>query len=232
MGVRRFYREAVGGVRAGENVVLLDGRSAKTAGGSVLALPTPELADVVAAEWAAQAELIDFSAMPATRLAFTVIDRGVAVHPDLAREVARYAGADTLCYPVERPRALAERQDALWTPWRAWALDTLDLRFEDAGAALHRLQPQNTLEAVEKLAAELDPFSLAGLVFACGLYGSAILALAVQRRALTAFEAFDLSRLEEVFQAEQWGLDAEAEARTTGLRGEAGMLELWFDALT
>ena len=171
-------------------------------------------------------------AMPATRLAFTVIDRGVAVHADLAREAARYAGSDTLCYPVEFPRALAEQQAALWTPWRDWARETLGLRFETAGAALHHVQPPETLAGVEAIAAALDPFGLASVVFACGLYGSAILALAVQRRALDGVQAFELSRLEEAFQAEQWGLDIEAEARAEALRAEAAMLERWFAALS
>ena len=231
MRLRRFYREAAPGPVAGGHGVLLDGKTAKTAGGAVLAAPTPELAAVLAAEWEAQVELIDFNVMPATRLAFTVIDRGVAVHADLAREAARYAGADTLCYPAERPRALAERQAALWTPWRDWANGTLGLRFETAGAVLHHTQSPETLAGVEAIAAALDPFSLAGVVFACGLYGSAILALAVQRRALDAVEAFELSRAEEVFQAEQWGLDAEAEARTQAHRAEAAMLAPWFAAL-
>jgi chaperone required for assembly of F1-ATPase len=229
---RRFYREAALGPAAGGHGVLLDGKLARTAGGAALAAPTPELAAVLASEWQAQAEVIDFAAMPATRLAFTVIDRGGgAVHADLAKEAARYAGSDTLCYPVERPRALAERQSALWAPWRDWARDTLGLRFETAGAALHHAQPPETLARVEAIAAALDPFSLAGVVFACGLYGSAILALAVQRRALDAGAAFDLSRLEEAFQAEQWGLDAEAEARAEAQRAEAAMLERWFAAL-
>lgn len=229
--VRRFYREAALGPVTGGHGVLLDGKTAKTAGGAVLSTPTPELAALLAAEWEAQVELIDFNVMPATRLAFTVIDRGAAVHADLAKEAARYAGSDTLCYPVELPRALAKQQAVLWTPWRDWARDTLGLRFETAGEALHHAQPPETLAGVEAIAAALDPFSLAGVVFACGLYGSAILALAVQRRALDAVRAFDLSRVEEAFQAEQWGLDAEAGARAEALRGEAGMLERWFAAL-
>jgi chaperone required for assembly of F1-ATPase len=231
MRVRRFYREAAPGAVAGGHGVLLDGEMARTAGGTVLAVPTPELAAVLASEWRAQAEFIDFTAMPATRLAFTVIDRGGGVHTDLAKEAARYAGSDTLCYPAERPRALAQRQAALWTPWRDWALETLGLRFETAGAALHHVQPPETLAGLETVTAALDPFSLAGVVFACGLYGSAILALAVQRRALDSTAAFDLSRIEEAFQAEQWGPDVEAEARTDAVRAEADMLERWFAAL-
>lgn len=229
--VRRFYGQAAPGPVAGGHGVLLDGKPARTAGGAVLAAPASALAAVLADEWQAQVEIIDFNLMPATRLAFTVIDRGVAVHADLAKEAARYAGSDTLCYPVTRPRGLADRQAALWTPWRQWAEDSLGLRFETAGEALHHRQPPETLAGVEAVAAALDPFALAGVVFACGLYGSAILALAVQRRALHAVEAFDLSRLEEIVQAEQWGVDAEAEARTEAQRVEAGMLEQWFAAL-
>jgi chaperone required for assembly of F1-ATPase len=89
----------------------------------------------------------------------------------------------------------------------------------------------STIVATEALALELSAFALTGLVFACGLYGSAILGLAVQRRALEAVDAFDLSRVEEAYQAEQWGLDAEAEARAAGLRSEAAMLGDWFAAL-
>ena len=69
------------------------------------------------------------------------------------------------------------------------------------------------------------------MLFGAGLYESSILALAVQRRALDAVEAFELSRLEEAFQIEQWGLDSEAEARNAALRVEAAMLEHWFAAL-
>ena len=49
---------------------------------------------------------------------------------------------------------------------------------------------------------------------AAGLFGSAILALALQRGRLTGEAAFDLSRLDEAFQEEQWGVDAEAAVRS------------------
>lgn len=231
MRVRRFYKEAAAGAVEGGHAILLDGRPAKTAGGGKLITPTLAMAEVLAGEWAAQAEFIDFSYMPATRLAFTAIDRGAEAHAGLAKEAARYAGSDTLCYPAVSPTPLVKRQDDLWTPWRRWAADELGLRFDTADGALHVTQPADTLQGVEQIAAALDDFSLTGLVFACGLFGSAILALAVQRRALDAKVAYELSRLEEAFQAEQWGLDPEAEARTEALREEAAMLELWFAAL-
>jgi chaperone required for assembly of F1-ATPase len=39
-----------------------------------------------------------------------------------------------------------------------------------------------------------------------------VLGLAVSRRALAATEAWELSRIDETWQEEQWGRDAEAEA--------------------
>jgi chaperone required for assembly of F1-ATPase len=59
-----------------------------------------------------------------------------------------------------------------------------------------------------------------------------ILGLAVERKRLTAAAAFELSRIDEAFQAEQWGEDAEAARRTERSRAEARALDLWFDALT
>lgn len=231
MRVRRFYTDAsVGAVEQGF-AVMLDGRLAKTAAARPLAVPTGALAALLVDEWAAQGEHIDFTAMPATRLAFTVLDRSVDVHAELAKEVARYASGDTLCFPVETPRPLAERQDRLWRPWRDWAARELGLRFEVAGGLLDRPQPPVTVTGAERIAGALSPFALTGLTFAAGLYGSAILAFAVERGALDAVEAFELSRLEEAFQAEQWGLDAEAEARTAALREEAAMIGRWFAAL-
>ena len=70
------------------------------------------------------------------------------------------------------------------------------------------------------LALELDDFSLTGLAWAAGLFGSAILALAVQRCELDAATAFDLSHLDEAFQAEQWG-KRRAAARAAAMRDDA-----------
>jgi chaperone required for assembly of F1-ATPase len=229
--IRRFYKEAVVGTGEHGFTVLLDGRTAKTSGGAVLAAPTRALAELLAAEWGAQGEHIDFASMPATRLAFTAIDRGGQARDGLAKEVARYAGSDTLCYLAEGPRALVERQRAQWAPWRDWAARDLGLRFEATDGLMHTPQPRETLTAVEAMAEALPDLALTGLVFAAGLYGSAILALAVQRGALDAVEAFELSRLEEVVQAEQWGQDAEAQARTEALREEAAIIGRWFVAL-
>ena len=53
----------------------------------------------------------------------------------------------------------------------------------------------------------------------------------MRRGELTADAAFDLSRLDETFQEERWGVDAEAAARADAMAREAVTLGLWFAAL-
>jgi chaperone required for assembly of F1-ATPase len=229
--IRRFYKDVTVEPRDGGWAVLLDGRGAKTPDRAPLRLPTEALARLAAEEWVAQGEFIAFPSMPATRLAFTAIDRVPAARAALAAEVARYAGADLLCYFAEAPEALLLRQTQSWGPLLDWAEAELGLRFERAAGIVHRPQPPETLSRVEALAAELDDWALAGLSYAAPLFGSAVLALAVQRARLSGEEAFGASRVDETYQEEFWGVDAEAAERAANMRAEAVMLGRWFAAL-
>ena len=229
--IRRFHKAASAAPKDGGWAVLLDGRGAKTPAGAPLTLPNEALARQSAAEWDAQGEFIRFPTMPVTRLAFTVIDHLSGARAAVAAEVARYAGSDLLCYFAEEPQRLVERQAREWGPILDWAEAELGLRLERTAGIVHRPQPAETLARVEALAAELDDFALAGLAHATPLFGSAVLALALQRGRLSGAEAFALSRLDEAHQEEQWGVDAEAAERAERLGGEAAMLDRWFAAL-
>ncbi len=228
---RRFYKEVGVAPRDGGFTLLLDGRGAKTPAGSPLVVPTEALARLVAAEWDAQAEQIDLSAMPANRLAATVIDRTAAAGAAVAAEVARYAGSDAICYFAEVPATLVEAQVQRWGPLLDWARDELGVELHRVAGVIPMTQPDAALARVEALVAALEPFAQGGVAFATPLFGSAVLALALQRGQLHADAAFDLSRLEQAYQEERWGVDAEAADRTAHQREEARMVGLWFEAL-
>ena len=228
---KRFYKTAEAAALDEGFGVRLDGRALKTPQGRPLVLPTQASAELVAGEWAGQGERIIVADMPATRLAFTAIDRVAGAREEVAGEVARYAGADLLCYFAEAPEALAVRQQAGWAPLLDWASSELGLDLTPAAGIVHRPQPPQTLEAVEALALRLDDHALTGLAHAAALLGSAVLALALERGRIGGEEAFDLSRLDEAFQEEQWGVDAEAADRAARLRAEAEVLDKWFRSL-
>ncbi len=229
--IKRFYKAAEAQPHAGGFAIALDGRRAKTPAGALLLLPTKAAGEVVAAEWGAQGEWIEFAAMPASRHAFTALDRVSQARAETAAELARFAGSDLLCYFAQEPKALVARQHAQWAPVLDWAEDELGLLFLRAEGITYQAQPPATLKAVEDLANGLDDFALAGLAWGGALFSSTILALALLRGRLSGEEAFELSRLDEAFQIEQWGEDAEAAERTAKMRVEAIALEQWFAAL-
>jgi chaperone required for assembly of F1-ATPase len=228
---KRFYRAVVIADQEAGIAVTLDGRTAKTPAGKRLIVPKHALAEAIRAEWAAQADVIDFASMPLTRLAFTALDLAASAHEAMAQSLARCAEADALCYFADAPQDLASRQIAQWSPVLDWAAQALDLRFVLATGVIHVPQPPETLARVADLARALDRFSLTGLAFAAGLFESAVLALAVQRQRLTGPEAFALARLEEAYQEDRWGVDVEAAARTAALHRDALAVGRWFEAL-
>ena len=107
----------------------------------------------------------------------------------------------------------------------------MGVALEPATGVVHRPQSPEAVARVKAHALSLDDFRLTGLATAVPLLGSAVLALALERGALSGVEAFETSRVDEIFQEDQWGVDAEAAERTEARRAEAALLERWFVAL-
>lgn len=228
---KRFYKTAVA-ERLGEAwTVSLDGRTIKTPDRNALALPTRALAEALAAEWNAQGEHIDLGALYLTRLANVAIDKVADARDGLADELARYCETDLICHIAEEPEELIALEEGHWAPVREWAADTLGVILVTTEGVRAAPQPDASLDAARDYALSLDDFRLAALVYACALYGSALLAMAVCEGALPAEEAFEMSRLDEAWQMARWGEDEEALAAAEAKRAEARAIGKWFGGL-
>ena len=208
----RFY--AAAGVReAGDGyAVTLDGQPVRTPARRPLAAPTLALAQAIAAEWEAQREVIDPAKMPLTRLANAVID-GVAEQPGpVAAEIEKYLASDLLFYRAASPQELRERQAALWDPILAWARDTLGAHFKLGEGVVHVAQPETALKAAAA-AMPTDPWRLGALHVITTLTGSALIALAMSRGALSAEAAWQAAHIDEDWNMAQWGKDEMAMER-------------------
>jgi chaperone required for assembly of F1-ATPase len=217
----RFYKEVTVQQRDGTFVLLLDGRAAKSPGKNYLALPCLAAARALADEWSAQGETIDPAAMPLTRIVNSAID-GVACRLDATvDEIARYAGADLVCYRAAGPRTLTEAQAAAWDPVLAFAREKLGAHFICTEGVVFVEQPEPVRvrgavkEAVKQIAnsGPAAPFALAALHVMTTLTGSVLLALAVAHGKLTSIEAWVAAHVDEDFEMRAWGEDAEASRR-------------------
>lgn len=228
---RRFYKAVTVVEVEGGHGIRLDGRTLRTPRAATLILPTRAVADQIAAEWNAQTDIIEMATMHATRLANTAIETIGGSRQGVANQIADYAASDLVCYFAEAPAALLQQQEEAWGPVLARAKTDEGLAFERCVGIVHRPQPPETLARVRQIALGLDDFGLAGLAFGVPLFGSAVLAISLLRGWLSGEAAFELSRVDEMFQESQWGVDAEAAERVARLRVEATMLDRWFRGL-
>ena len=193
--------------------LLLDGKPVRTPAKKDLLLPTRALAEAVAAEWDAQTERIDPTTMPLTRLANSAIDGVTGREAEVRADIVKYAGSDLVCYRAEGPEALVARQADAWNPILEWAATDLGVRLILAQGVMPVVQPQAALARIAEAVQPLSPFQLAGLHVATTLTGSAVLALAILRGRLMPQEAWATAHVDEDYQIELWGADAEAESR-------------------
>jgi chaperone required for assembly of F1-ATPase len=212
--VGRFYKAVEVREADGRHALLLDGRAARTPGRNPLAAKSRALMLEAAAEWERQSEIVNPTGMPLTRLLNSAIDGVAHTMAETRADILGYAGSDLLCYRAEEPDTLVTRQAHAFDPVLRWAEESLGARLNVTTGVMHVAQPAEGLAAI---AAALDtyddPVAFAALSVMTTLTGSALLALAVARGFLSREAAWQAAHVDEDFQAERWGADAEATAR-------------------
>ncbi len=211
--MKRVYETvAVEGADAGF-AVTLDGNGMRTPAGTPLVVPSRAMADAIADEWSRQGETVEPWTMPFTRLANAVIDGVVARKDSVVESLTRYGGSDLLCYRAEEPEELAARQAAHWEPLLDWVRERFGIQLR-VGKGLNPVdQPESALEKLRSVFQNCDPYTLASAHTAASISGSAVIALALVHDRLDLDAAWSASRVDEDWQIEKWGEDAEAAVR-------------------
>ncbi|MGC1776481.1 MAG: ATP12 family protein [Xanthobacteraceae bacterium] len=233
---REFQRRSYGDVGIEEgpsgHCVTVDGKPVRTPARRILAVPSGSLAQAIADEWRAQREVIDPATMPLTRLANAIID-GVADTPGpVAAEIKKYLASDLLFYRADAPQRLRDRQAALWDPILLWAREALGADFKLGEGIVYVAQADAALRAAA-VAMPGDPWLVGALHTVTTLTGSALIALALLRSAITPEQAWQAAHVDEDWNMEQWGRDelalerrvfrfAEFQAAATVLRALQG----------
>ncbi|NQV82892.1 MAG: ATPase [Rhodospirillales bacterium] len=217
---KRFFDTSGIEPTEGGFAVTLDGRQIKTQGGVPLILPQQGLAAAVAAEWDAQEKNIRPDTMPITGLCCTTLDTVTSARQSIIDQLVKYGEHDQLCYRTDEPEDLAIQQQAQWQPLLDWAAETLGVRLNVTVGILSVDQPGEALVNLRRAVEALDDFHLTALASITQAAGSLIVGLAVIGGRLDFQSAFDLSQLEETWQASKWGEDLEAAGRRAALLGE------------
>ncbi len=209
---KRFWKAATAEPCEGGYAVRLDGRAVKTPAKAAFVVPTLALAQAAAAEWDAQESVVKPDSMPVTRAINSAIDKLSVQFDEVVGLLAAYGASDLLCYRATGPEGLVARQAAGWDPLLDWAAQALGTPLVTTAGIIHIDQPADSIARLHVLTAAFDRFRLAAFHDLVAISGSLILAFAVTHGRLSPEEAFDLSRIDEAWQVEIWGVDEEAAA--------------------
>ncbi len=218
--MKRFWTAAEAGQTGGGWGVALDGRPLRTPKRAPLEVPTQALARAIAAEWAAVVDEVTPAAMPLTGVANAAIDIVGADPQGFAASLAAYGETDLTCYRADGPQQLVARQVAAWEPPLKAVEARHGLLFCRTAGVMHVRQPPETVARLHRLLGGLSPWQLAPLQPLVTLTGSVVLGLSVLEGLLDAQAAFAAAHLDDLWQAEQWGADALAEADRAGRRAQ------------
>jgi len=212
--VKRFYKDATASVaKSGKYAVLLDDKPIKTKSKQSLEVPTLALAEKVASEWQAQGTEIKPDTMPFMTLSSTTIDSVIPQVEAIALNLAAYGGSDLVCYRAENPDSLIKLQHDAWQPLVAWVKDRYGIRLIVTSGVVHVAQDAASLAKFNDIVLAFDAYRLTVLHEFTTLSGSLVIALAIMDGHITAEEGLERSLVDETFQANFWGADAEADAR-------------------
>lgn len=218
---RRFWKEvSVAGAGPGLFAVELDGRRLKTPGKHDLAVPSQALAQAIAGEWDAVDKTVDPAAMPMTQLANTMIERIGGQRAAIIDELMRYVDSDALCYEASEPEDLVARQQAEWAPVRAWVNARLGVTVRVTSGLMPQDQPQAVHGALRHALEAMDAPTLTAFQVVAGAVGSWCAALGFVAGFGDADQIYRTALLEELYQADLWGEDWEAQDRRDALRAD------------
>lgn len=229
--MQRFYESVTVETleAASAYAVKLDSKPVQTPARNPLQVPSSALAQAIAAEWEAQSGEIAVEAMPLTQVAATALDRISPDTPSYAGQIAAYGETDLVCYRTDNPQPLAARQTAAWQPLVDWAAETFSAPLAVTDGVTPVTQPPDTLTALRDAVAAHDIFEMSALGLATTASGSLIIALALSHGRIDADAAFAAGYLDEIWQAEQWGAEEEAEVRQQTARADIKTAAYFFE---
>ncbi len=209
---KRFWKNVYVVFSEAGYLVKLDDKILKTPAKRQMVLPTEALAKKVALEWDEQVEEIDPTTMPFTKSANAALDKVSEQFEEVSSLLGEYGDTDLLYYRADSPPELQKRQKIGWDPIVKWAENTLKVQINCGTGIVYIPQNEQIFSEMRIKISNLNIFELTAFYDMVSITGSLILGLAIINGRLSAEEAYQLSRVDELWQLEQWGEDEEAHA--------------------
>ncbi len=189
--------------------VMLDKRILKTPLKRELVLPNLNLAQEIVKEWDQNSQNINTESMIFYGLISMSLDKIIDNRSLYIDDILDYIDTDLICYRAENPKELVELQKNKWDPIILLIEKYIGTKVQVFKGVSPKKQHPNVHVRLKNLINQFDLFKISALHRITNITGSIFLSLCALKKDISKNEIFQLSFLDESWQAENWGFDEE-----------------------
>ena len=211
--------------------VMLDKRILKTPLERDLVLPNLNLAQEIVKEWDQDSKKINTESMIFYSLISTSLDKIIEDKNLYINDILDYIDTDLICYRAENPKELVELQKNKWDPIILLLEKYIGTNVEVFQGVLPKKQHATIHVKLNNIINQFDIFEISVLHRITNITGSIFLSLCVLKKDISKNEVFELSLLDELWQAENWGFDEETSRKRKEISIELNKSIFFLDCL-
>jgi len=211
--------------------IILDERILQTPLKRELVLPNLNLAQEIVKEWDQDSKNINTESMIFYGLISTSLDKIIDNKNLYINDILDYIDTDLICYRAENPKELVELQKNKWDPIILLIERYIGIKVQVFQGILPKKQHATIHGKLKNLINQFDIFEISALHRITNITGSIFLSLCILKKNISKNEAFELSFLDELWQAENWGFDEETSQKRKEISIELNRSIFFLDCL-
>jgi len=218
-------------VSSKEFYILLDNKKLKTPLKNELILSNHLMAKEVLKEWDQSSDIINTDDLVFYGLLSTAIDKVREEKNSYINDIINFIDTDLICYRADNPIDLVSFQNKHWDPIILLIEKYINTNLSVFKGVMPSQQNSKVHHKIKNLVVELSNIQISVLHRITNLIGSVFLALCILKKDLSNKQAFELSFLDELWQAENWGYEEDASVKRKKIRTELNRLILFIDCI-
>ena len=190
--------------------ILLDKRILKTPMQKDLIFSNYKIAKETALEWDIDEKEINTENMVFYGLISTAIDKINNDKVSYIENVLGFINTDLICYRADGPNELVDLQNSSWNPINSFIKKYIDVEVEFFIGVMPSKQSIEIFNRLKTLINSFSDIEISALHRMTNLTGSIFISICILKGDVLKNEAFELSFLDELYQAKNWGIEEES----------------------
>ena len=190
--------------------ILLDKRILKTPMQKDLIFSNYKIAKETALEWDIDEKEINTENMVFYGLISTAIDKISNDKVSYIENVLGFINTDLICYRADGPDELVDLQNSSWNPIISFIKKYIDVELKFFIGVMPSKQSLEIFNRLKTLINSFSDIEISALHRMTNLTGSIFISICILKGDVLKNEAFELSFLDELYQAKNWGVEQES----------------------